>query len=94
MERYCISMSESDVDNFERGRAICNMNKSAYLRLLIAEHENRVPNFIRHKELIEKISETNEILKEIALRPELIDEDVLSIHVRQNELEKLLKEKL
>lgn len=42
-KRFMISMSEEDVNCFEAGREAAGMNKSAYIRLLIAEHEKRVP---------------------------------------------------
>lgn len=94
MERFCISMSERDVDNFERGRSEAGMTKSAYVRLLIAEHENKVPGFIKYKEVIEQISEANQLLKELVLKPDLKEEDILKIHEIQKSMEKLIKEKV
>lgn len=91
MERFCISMSENDVAMFEAGREAVNMSKSAYVRLLIAEHENRVPEFIKYKSIIEKLSETNHILKELQLKEQLNDKDVLQIYTMQKSIEDTLK---
>ena len=51
MERFTVSMNEADVDLFERKRCDMGMTKSAYIRYLIAEHENKVPPFLKYKEL-------------------------------------------
>lgn len=94
MERFCISMSEKDVDNFERGRTQAGMTKSAYVRLLIAEHENKEPGFIKYRQIIEQISETNQYLKELVLKPDLKDEDILRIYEIQKSIERLIREKI
>lgn len=94
MERYCLSMSEKDIDKFERGRADAGMSKSAYVRLLIAEHENRIPAFIKNKEIIEQMAEINTNLKGILLKEEIGEEDKLKIFERIAEIEKMIKEKL
>lgn len=50
-----------------------NMSKSAYVRLLIAEHEQQVPSFIRYKEIIARISELNTLVKELILSEQVDD---------------------
>lgn len=67
MEKMTITLTSEDLDLFERGRCNENMSKSAYVRLLIAEHEERVPSFIRYKEIIAGISELNTLIKEFLL---------------------------
>lgn len=66
--RFTISMSEEDVLCFEAGREAAGMNKSAYVRLLIAEHENRVPTFLKYKDVIKEIAEMNTLIKEVVLK--------------------------
>ena len=61
MSRMTISLSEADIENFEAGRDNAGMSKSAFLRLLIAEHEDRVPYFIKYKDVIDKFSDLNKI---------------------------------
>ena len=75
MEKMTITMTSEDLDLFERGRCDMgeNMSKSAYVRLLIAEHEQRVPSFIRYKEIISGISELNTLVKELALSENVDD---------------------
>lgn len=79
MERFTVSMNESDIDLFERKRAEMEMSKSAYIRFLIAEHENRVPVFLKNKELIEKIAELNTSINELVLTDRI--NDVEKIHI-------------
>lgn len=67
MNRLTISMSEEDIDCFEAGRETAGMSKSAYIRLLIAEHENRVPGFLKYKEVIKGIAETDTLIKQLIL---------------------------
>lgn len=69
MEKTSITMTSEDLDLFERGRCDISekMSKSAYVRLLIAEHEQRVPSFIRYKEIIAGVSELNTLVKELIL---------------------------
>ena len=62
-----ITLTSEDLDLFERGRCKENMSKSAYVRLLIAEHEDRVPSFIRYKNIIAGVSELNTLVKELLL---------------------------
>lgn len=83
MEKMTITMTSSDLDMFERGRCEqgINMSKSAYIRLLIAEHEDRVPSFIKYKEIIEKISELNTLIKTLMLSEKV--DDVYKIQIME-----------
>lgn len=83
MEKMTITMTSSDLDLFERGRCEqgINMSKSAYIRLLIAEHEDRVPSFIKYKEIIEKISELNTLIKTLMLSEKV--DDVYKIQIME-----------
>jgi hypothetical protein len=74
-KRFMISMSEEDVNCFEAGREAAGMNKSAYIRLLIAEHEKRVPGLIKYKDIIKEIADTNTLIKEVILIKGINDAD-------------------
>jgi hypothetical protein len=87
-------MSEDDVDKFETGRSQMGMSKSAYVRLLIAEHENAVPGFIKYKEIIEKLSSIELELQALSLKETLSPEDRMVIHVKRAEIEDLITKKL
>lgn len=91
MERITVSMHSKDVDLFERGRADAGMSKSAYIRLLIAEHEERVPNFWKHKPLIAAISELNTSIAKLIISDKISDQDKLYLYEKLDELKKLLK---
>lgn len=80
MERITVTMSESDVDNFERERAKQGMSKSAFIRFLIAEHENTVPSFLRNREIINVVSELNNSVKTLLLQNTLSDVDKLKVY--------------
>lgn len=67
MNRFTISMPDEDIERFEAGREAAGMGKSAYIRLLIAEHEDRVPGFLKYHEVIRGIAETNALIKEAVL---------------------------
>lgn len=86
MVRMCVTLSENDLENFERGRSSTGMNKSSYIRLLIAEHERRVPAFWKNKELIEKLSDLNTSVKELILTEKINDADKLLILEKINKL--------
>lgn len=79
MEKFTVSMYETDVDLFELKRAELGMSKSAFIRLLLAEHDNRVPPFMKYKELINSISELNTSVKELLLLESITDVDKLHL---------------
>lgn len=94
MERFTISMNSSDIDLFERKRADVGMSKSAFIRLLIAEHENKVPTFIQHKELIKALSEINTSLKELLISDNIEDVEKIIIYEKIDNTNKLVEELL
>lgn len=94
MERFTISMNSSDIDLFERKRADVGMSKSAFIRLLIAEHEHKVPTFIQHKELIKALSEINTSLKELLISDNIEDVEKIIIYEKIDNTNKLVEELL
>lgn len=94
MERMMISMPTEYVDLFERGRTNANMTKSAYIRLLIAEHEKQAPDFWVNKELISAISDLNNRIKFLLLSDKISDQEILHLHEKMDELNSLLRRKM
>ena len=90
MEKITITMSSEDIDIFERGRSECGMSKSAYTRLLIAEHEQRVPPFIKYKEIILEISKLNTYIKEMLFSEKTDDGFKLYMVEQMKEIKELL----
>ena len=86
MVRMCITLSEKDLENFERGRESAGMNKSSYIRLLIAEHEKRVPAFWKNKELIEAISKLNTSVNALIVSDKISDSEKLYLHEQIHKL--------
>lgn len=79
MEKFTVSMYDTDVDLFELRRTELGMSKSAFIRLLLAEHENKVPSFIKDKELINAISELNTSVKELIISDKVDEIEVLHL---------------
>lgn len=80
MERFTITMTEEDIDLFERYRTDMNMSKSAFVRLLIAEHFEYIPAFLQHKELIAAVSSLDNSLKEIILSEKLENTEMIHLY--------------
>lgn len=91
MERMTVTMAASDIDNFERGRASVGMSKSAYIRFLISEHENNVPEFIYNREIIDKISQLDADIKQLILKEMVSDADKLILYEKLKELKEILR---
>lgn len=71
MERFTVTMNSEDIDLFERRRAELGFSKSAFIRYLIAAHENNIPDFIQHKELIKQMAELNTHMREIVINNQI-----------------------
>ena len=84
MERFSITMNSDDIDLFERRRAELGLTKSAYIRYLIAEHENGVPEFISFQKVIKQISELNTYMKEIIINENFDANDKLLVYEKIN----------
>lgn len=94
MERMRISMSEDDIDLFERKRAEEGMSKASFIRLLLAEHENTVPTSIKYKEIIVLLSEINTTVKEILINEKFDTETKLLLDEKIQKLINTVKEKM
>lgn len=92
MERFCITMSEKDVDLFELERGKLGLTKSAFVRLLIAEHKNTVPGFIRNKEIIRELSELNNSIKSLLLKDSLNDTEKIHLFEEMKNTTRFVKE--
>lgn len=84
MERFSITMNSDDIDLFERRRAELGLTKSAYIRYLITEHENGVPEFISFQKVIKQISELNTYMKEIIINENFDANDKLLFYEKIN----------
>jgi hypothetical protein len=92
MERFTVSMNSGDIDLFERKRADLGMSKSAFIRLLIAEHENRTPYFIQYKDIIKILSNINTKLDVIILNEKISTTDKLILDEKINTLNNTIKQ--
>lgn len=95
VEKKSLSMNEEDWDLLDRGRSqYGRMPRSMYVRLLLAEHENKTPSFIQYKEVIRAISELNNSIKALVLKDTISDAGKLQIIEHMEEIKKLMREKL
>lgn len=90
-ERFTISIASEEIDRFERGRAKLGMNKSAYVRYLIDEHEGKEPSFVKYREIIELLAELNLHMNTIILQPETSEHDRMLLAEKISETNKRLK---
>lgn len=94
MKRFTVSIYEDDMEMFEAGRSATGMNKSAYLRLLISEHENSVPSFIRFKEIISGFSEMRLLLKQAMIGDRMDEKTKMEILERLSSIDTKIDELL
>lgn len=94
MERFTVSMNSEDIDLFERRRADMGFSKSAFIRYLIAEHENNVPNFIQYKHIIEQMADLNTHMKEILVSKNVDEKFKMQLFEEINSLNDSISENL
>ena len=94
MERFSISMNSEDIDLFERRRYELGLSKSAFIRYLISEHENGIPDFIAFRDTIKQMAVLSNCMKEILLRDNFETEDKLILYEKISSLNTTLKDAL
>lgn len=91
MERFSITINSTDIDLFERYRSELGLTKSAFIRYLIAEHKNGVPDFLAFKEVIKQMAELNTYMKEFIINENFETNDKLLLFEKINTLMGVLK---
>ena len=91
MERFSVTMNSEDIDLFEQRRAELGLTKSAYIRYLIAENENGIPDFIAFKEVIKQMAELNTYMKEFVTNTNFKTSDKLLLFEKIDTLTKQIK---
>lgn len=94
MERITISVSASDKEYFEEESAALGMNKSSFVRFLIAEHKREIPFFLSNKDIIQAFSELNTLIKAVIARDGFSDMERLHLYEKIDELKNLIKDKM
>ena len=89
-----ISMSAKDQELFERSRAETGMSKAAFVKLLLAEHEQNVPTAIKYKDIIEKLGSINTSLNEILINEYIDINTKILLDESIKELVYMIKEKM
>lgn len=86
MERFSITLPSYDMEKFEYGRASMGMTKSAYIRYLIAEHENKVPYFLQYRDIILILSELDSDIKRLILSEKILEKDKLKLYEKMKDI--------
>lgn len=91
MKRYNLSMPDSEAAIFENLALENSMSKSAFLRILLANYQNNIPDFIENKEAIKLESDIITLLKSFLLQNKVSDSDKMYLYEKLNTLENLFK---
>ena len=91
MKRYNLSMPDSEAAIFENLASENSMSKSAFLRILLANYQNNIPDFIENKKAIKLESDIITLLKSFLLQDKVSDSDKIYLYEKLNTLENLFK---
>ena len=94
MGRIWVTMPENEIELFERKCAESGMTKSAFIRLLLAEHDNNVPSPIKYKEVITELSDINTTMKEILISENFNTDIKILLDEKIKNLTKVVRKKL
>lgn len=89
-KRLFLSLSEEDVSKLDFLRSELGMNRSEYIRYVIAGQRKILNPSIRYKEMIERLSSIDLSMRTIALKEEVSAGDTLAIYSELKELKALL----
>lgn len=89
-KRLFLSMSEDELESFERAREELGMNRSQFVRYLIGGQKEIRPPAIKYKELIFHIANIDRDLKVIAMKEGLSDIEKMQVLAKLEDLKKLL----
>lgn len=90
--RLFLSVSDADLEKLDALRSELGMNRSQYVRYMIAGQKQVLIPSIKYKALIEKISRIDLSLRVIALKENVEAKDMLLIYAKLEEIKKLLSE--
>lgn len=94
MERMTITVSVSDKEYFEEESAALGMNKSSFVRFLIAEHKREIPSFLSNRDLVQAFSGLSTFIKAVIAGDGFSDTEKLHLYEKLNELKTLMKDKM
>ena len=94
MESIHITLSESDIDLLERRAGEMKMSKAAYIRFLIAEHENTLPSSLKNKKIINEFSRLYSLIKSSLVTGSIEEVEKIAIYEELKSLQKYLYENL
>ncbi len=75
-----LSLSEEDVAKFDTLRNELGMNRSQYFCYLLSGQKKQIPDSIKYKNLIAKLSDIDLHLRHICLKESMEARDILYVH--------------
>lgn len=91
--RLFLSVSDEDLNRLDMLREELHMNRSQYIRYIIAGQKRLLISSVKYKELISKLSQIDLSLRVIALKQEMTAEDKLLIYTKLEEIKELVSGK-
>ena len=86
-----LSLPDKDIAKFDTLRKELGMNRSQYVCYLLSGERKKIPNSIKQKNLISKLSNIDLHLRHICLKEGLSEGDVLYVHEAVKELRQILR---
>lgn len=88
--RLFLTMSEDEFDKFEGMREQLGMNRSMYVRYLLAGQKELRPPTIRYSKLVDQLNSIDRSLKVLAMKDSLTEVDRILIVEKLGEITELV----
>ncbi len=92
--RLFLSLTEEEVEKFDKARNKAGMTRSQYLKYLLNGRHDVRPPVLRYREFIHSIESIERDLKVIAMKEDLSDEYRLLIMQKLSDLKDIMSGKL
>jgi len=92
--RLFLSVSDEDLAKLDALRGELGMNRSQYVRYLIAGQKKVMPAVIKDKKLVDVLSRIDVDLKALALKDGISPGDTLAIYCELREIKALLGQRI
>ena len=88
--RLFLSLTEEEVQAFDKARNKAGMTRSQYLKCLLNGRRDIRPPVLQYREMIHELDSIERDLKVIAMKEDLSDEDRLLIMQRLSDIKEML----
>ena len=88
--RLFLSLTEEEVQAFDKARNKAGMTRSHYLKCLLSGRRDIRPPVLQYRDMIHELDSIERDLKVIAMKEDLSDEDRLLIMQRLSDIKEML----